>query len=330
MDCLVSVVVPVYKVEKYIHRCVDSILTQNFANFELILVDDGSLDISSMICDEYAKKDSRIYVIHKSNGGLSDARNAGIDWSFASGDSEWLTFIDSDDWIHPQYLEGLLIAAGIYHTDIAICDYLNPDSFCPFKYLKEYIMDYMNSEEFFVNHNTIATVAWGKIYKKSLFSQQRYPVGKLNEDEFLTYKLLFQNQNISFVRNQTYFYFRNTDGIMKSEWSPKKMDALEALNEQFKFFKSSSYQSAFSTVANKYIWFLKENYENLQNYRDYENKESAIKNIRKALRMCLRQKCVDKPIYKNERLYAIAYPYLIKLYFLKKRAKKKYNRLKSK
>ena len=104
---LISIVVPIYKVEKYIHRCIESILAQTFTDFDLILVDDGSPDNCGKICDEYAVKDKRIHVIHKENGGLSDARNAGIDWAFANSDSEWITFIDSDDWIHPKYLETL-------------------------------------------------------------------------------------------------------------------------------------------------------------------------------------------------------------------------------
>ena len=101
----ISVIVPVYKVENYLHRCVDSILGQSFADFELILVDDGSPDNCGSICDAYAVKDSRIRVIHQENGGLSAARNAGIDWVFAHSDSQWLTFIDSDDWIHGSFLQ---------------------------------------------------------------------------------------------------------------------------------------------------------------------------------------------------------------------------------
>ena len=124
MDCLISIIVPVYKVEKYIHRCVDSILAQTFTDFELILVDDGSPDNCGIICDEYALKDNRIHVIHKENGGLSDARNAGIDWAFENSNSEWITFIDSDDWVHPKCLEALVRAAQIYGTEIAICNYI--------------------------------------------------------------------------------------------------------------------------------------------------------------------------------------------------------------
>ena len=101
----ISVIVPVYKVEAYLARCVDSVLAQTFSDFDLILVDDGSPDNSGAICDEYAEKDPRIVVIHQKNGGLSAARNAGIEWAFAHSNSQWLNFIDSDDWVHPEYLD---------------------------------------------------------------------------------------------------------------------------------------------------------------------------------------------------------------------------------
>ena len=133
MESLVSVIVPVYKVEKYLRRCIDSILNQTFTGFNLILVDDGSPDNCGLICDEYAEKDNRIHVIHKKNGGLSDARNAGLEWYFEHSDSKWLTFIDSDDWIHPRYLEGLLEAERIYSTDIVVCDYLDAEEYKAFQ-----------------------------------------------------------------------------------------------------------------------------------------------------------------------------------------------------
>ena len=111
----ISVIVPVYKVEPYLNRCVDSILRQTYQDFELILVDDGSPDRCGEICDEYARQDSRVHVIHKENGGLSDARNAGIDWVEANSDSQWLIFADSDDWVHPELLARLLDAEAVLH-----------------------------------------------------------------------------------------------------------------------------------------------------------------------------------------------------------------------
>ena len=116
----VSIVVPVYKVEKYLKRCVDSILAQTFTDYELILVDDGSPDNCPEICDELAEKHSQIYVIHQKNGGLSAARNSGIEWALKNSESEWITFIDSDDWIHPQYLESMLNANLRNNTQVCM------------------------------------------------------------------------------------------------------------------------------------------------------------------------------------------------------------------
>lgn len=126
--CIISVVVPVYKVEKYLNRCVDSILNQTFLDFVLILVDDGSPDNCGKICDDYAKRDNRVNIIHKQNGGLSEARNYGIEWALKNSDSEWITFIDSDDWVHPLFLELLLDAVVKNNVNLGICDYLSAEA----------------------------------------------------------------------------------------------------------------------------------------------------------------------------------------------------------
>ena len=123
MSCmpLVSVIVPVYKVEAYLHRCVDSILNQSYSDLELILVDDGSPDRCGEICDAYAAQDNRVHVIHQENGGLSAARNAGMDWMMAHSDAQWLTFVDSDDWIHRDYLKTLMGMIQRDKTKLAMC-----------------------------------------------------------------------------------------------------------------------------------------------------------------------------------------------------------------
>ena len=120
----VSVIVPIYNVEKYLNRCVDSILKQTFTYFELILVDDGSPDNCGKICDKYAKKEDRVTVIHKQNGGLSDARNAGIEWTLQNSNSEWITFIDSDDWVHKDYLKLLYKVVKDNNVDVSLCHFV--------------------------------------------------------------------------------------------------------------------------------------------------------------------------------------------------------------
>ena len=163
---LVSVIVPVYKVESYLHRCVDCILAQTYANLEIILVDDGSPDNCGKICDEYAQKDKCIKVIHKKNGGLSDARNAGLD--IAMG--EYITFVDSDDWIHFQYVEILLNNLTKADVDISTCSFVRtPEKMLMDSKVSESSYHIYSSEkaiEQTLYQNRLDNSAWGKLYKK--------------------------------------------------------------------------------------------------------------------------------------------------------------------
>ena len=261
----ISVIVPVYKVEKYIHRCVDSILGQTYADFELILVDDGSPDNCGAICDEYAAKDSRVVVIHQENGGLSAARNAGIDWAFANSDSQWLSFIDSDDWVHPEYLQRLLDAAMEHNVAVSICGYaetsgtfpeISPDTTTPVLW---------NSEDFYVKDSLHCTYAWGKLYRRDCFQVIRYPVGRLYEDQFTTYKILFHFKSLSVITVPLYAYFTNMDGITKSGIGRFCIDHYDGLVDQIEYFRCAGYQRAeraqicelMLKLQNKLEWFEK-------------------------------------------------------------------------
>ena len=249
----ISVIVPVYKVEKYIHRCVDSILGQTYTDFELILVDDGSPDNCGAICDEYAAKDSRVVVIHQENGGLSAARNAGIDWAFANSDSQWLTFIDSDDWVHPEYLQRLLDAAVGFNVSVSICGYAQTEGEEPEIDPETLIPSLWNTEDFYVEHNVNATVAWGKLYRKKCFQEIRYPVGKIHEDEFVTHQILLQFPSIASIHAPLYFYYFNNQGITKSTWTPKRLQALEATAQQIQFMQCHNLERAYHHAIQKHV-----------------------------------------------------------------------------
>ena len=230
---IISIIIPIYNVEEYIYRCVDSITNQTYNNLEIILVDDGSPDASGKICDEYAEKDRRIKVIHKKNGGLSEARNFGID----AATGEWLFFLDSDDWLHPQTIEKLYYAAVSSGTKISVCGYVEtngenpqPDNSVEFKI--------WTPKALYIEQCVTATIACGKLYHRSCFETIRYPVGKIHEDEFVTYRILFAQDKIAFINQPYYTYYVNPDGITKSQWNPKRLDAMEALDEQMKFFES--------------------------------------------------------------------------------------------
>lgn len=238
----ISVVVPVYKVEQYLCRCVDSILNQTFRDFELILVDDGSPDNCGLMCDEYTSRDSRIHVIHRENGGLSAARNTGIEWIFSNSDSQWVTFIDSDDWIHERFLELLFNSVNMHDTLISMCMFqrfkpgdaasLVPDNITSRTYTPEDAFS-LNAVE-----PEVSAYAWGRLYHKSLFQEVRYPAGKLWEDLFTTHRLLFACSSVSVVEAELYYYFFNSEGIVRSPWNLRKLDCIAGFEELIFFFKN--------------------------------------------------------------------------------------------
>ena len=247
----ISVIVPVYNVEAYLKRCVDSVLAQTYTDFELILVDDGSPDNCPAMCDEYAKKDSRIRVIHQENGGLSAARNAGIDWVFQNSNSEWFSFIDSDDCVHPKYLEVLLNAAENTNTSVAIGGYVEfSEDMPPIETVAE--PQIRNAEDFFIEKHVNAIVAWGKLYRRKCFEDIRYPVGKIHEDEFTTYKILFEEEFVSFVDSPLYFYYQNENSITRGVWSEARLDAIDAISEQLEFFRTKHLEKAYHMSQ----WYL--------------------------------------------------------------------------
>lgn len=235
----ISVIVPVYNVEAYIRRCIDSILNQTFTDFEVILVDDGSPDNCGKICDEYAEKDKRIHVIHQENGGLSAARNVGIEWAFTNSSSKWISFIDSDDWVHPQYLEAMLEAVNENDINVCICGYLETKCERVHTEKLKLAAQIWKTDKFFMERNSNSIIAWGKLYLKELFHEIRYPVGKIHEDAFTTYKILFQNSHIAFIDYPLYFYYVNRNSIMHRKFFLARYDAVQALEERILFFQES-------------------------------------------------------------------------------------------
>ena len=321
----ISVIVPVYKVEPYLRRCVDSILGQTFTDFELILVDDGSPDNCPAICDEYAAKDSRIHVIHQENGGLSAARNAGIDRAFANSDSQWLSFVDSDDWVHQKYLECLLNAALENQAAVSICGYVETDGINPGISADELTSQMWVPDEFFIKHTVNATVAWGKLYRKDCFECLRYPIGKIHEDEFVTYIILFQNQSIAYIEAPLYSYYINPQGITRSKWSYKRLDALTAFEQQLKFFSQNGYNGCYQLRLKVYARQLAQAcwHVGVKTLEEYD----------KPLSRKLRAK-LCATIFKmhvigiwghetDQALYDAAFPQLISFYWFLRAAKKK-------
>ena len=313
----ISVIVPVYNVEAYIFRCVDSILGQSFSDFELILIDDGSPDNCGAICDDYAKRDSRIRVIHQKNGGLSAARNAGIDWVFANSDSQWLTFIDSDDWIHPNYLDALLNAATHTGLPLSSCAFVRTVGDVPTISPNLMVPQKWSSEQYFIEHSANANIACGKLYKKEHFRSIRYPVGLIHEDEHTTYKLLFATEQVAVIEAPLYYYFQNDFGIMHETWSTKKLTFLDALEIRITFFKKNHYKKAYLWQIEAYLHWVSLFYNKLLTFCDQQEIAKYLPGLRKKLRRLLRLCKSERVLRFKDAIpeYEKAYPKFMWLYW---------------
>ncbi len=232
----ISVIVPVYKVEPYLRECVDSILAQTFTDFEIILVDDGSPDNCGIICDEYAEKDNRIIVIHQENGGLSAARNAGLD--VARG--EYVSFIDSDDVVSPEYLEILYGQLVNNRCDISICDNIEFTKEC--SQIEHIVNGYLTvtgrdaTKGIYDNKKRVPVMAWGKIYKIKLFENTRFPEGRIHEDNYIVPILLYRSEKVCIVKSKLYAYRQRDNSIMGKKFSIKRYDGIIAIDHCIDYF----------------------------------------------------------------------------------------------
>ena len=230
----VSIIVPVYQVENYIRQCIDSILVQTFTDFELILVDDGSKDKSGQICDEYAVLDQRVKVIHKENGGLSDARNCGMDQAVGN----YFMFVDSDDYIAPTMLEYLYKALMNKEADIAVCNFLyffEEDRKRDFS--TNIQSEVLSGAEIFYSRKNervygIWTVAWNKLYKRETLGNVRFRFGKYHEDEFWANDIYQMDIKVVTIPECLYYYRQRDNSIMGRKNIKRDFDILEALQER--------------------------------------------------------------------------------------------------
>jgi glycosyltransferase involved in cell wall biosynthesis len=231
---LISVVLPVYNVEVYLKKCLETVVNQTYKNLDIILVDDGSTDNSGEICDEYAKKDRRIHCFHKKNGGLSDARNYGI--SQAQGD--YITFIDSDDTVDHDMIEYLYYLINKFNCRLSLCTHnIVTQNGHKITHLGDGTEESLTAEkalESMLYHGKVDTSAWAKLYDIHIFDEINYPVGKLFEDIGTTYKTFIAAGKVACGYNPKYNYFVRNNSIVTSSFSEKKLDLLEMTDEMAK------------------------------------------------------------------------------------------------
>lgn len=243
----VSIIVPIYNVEKYLKKCIDSIVSQTYSNIEIILINDGSSDNSESICKEYESIDQRIRYYKKQNGGLSSARNYGIE--NATGD--YLLFIDSDDYIDNSMVETLLVSAEKYNADMVECNYYEVinEEFHVFKPKKNKVYSSKEAIASLIYNTGITPTAWNKLYSKKLFSKLRYTEGLYHEDEEIIVKLLSKAEKVVEIGNPLYFYIKREGSIINSKFNFKHLDAIKIMEERIELLKKINMDISIISLA---------------------------------------------------------------------------------
>lgn len=279
-NALISVIVPIYNVEKYLSQCVNSLINQTYKNLEIILVDDGSLDNSGKICDEFSEIDSRIIVIHKENNGLSSARNAGL--KIAKGN--FIGFVDSDDWLDENMYEILFKLIKDNDSDISCCKFFKTaDSEEKVPVIDNEIIQSFNNidglNNFYTDLYTQTVVAWNKLYKRNLFDNVTYPTGKIHEDEGTTYKLFYKANKITYTNKPLYYYRTTPNSITTRKFNKKRLDIIDVYDEKIKFIRSINNSAIYSKTLKWYLFTLINCYfECSDNMENNEKYLASIKN----------------------------------------------------
>lgn len=309
MSELISVIVPIYKVEKYLERCIKSILSQTYKNMEIILVDDGSPDNCPEICDEWSKRDSRIQVIHKKNGGLSDARNAGLD--IAKG--VYVTFIDSDDYIHPQFLEVLYYVMKKEKAEIVSCNFIRVEDMLPRDNMPEIQLDNIqlkdvskiqreNFQAKYISGSMLSTLdlysvyAWNKLYHISLFKNVRFPTGKIHEDVGIWWKMVYFASKIVKVEDVLYYYYVNPVGITNKPYTIVHLDLVDILYDQYLEFKALPDEIYANKILRECMDTYPTIYTHLKKNKCFnrEDKKIFFKSYKDRMKIALNNKMIKK------------------------------------
>lgn len=298
---LISVIIPVYKCEKYLENCVNSILNQTFSDFEIILVDDGSPDNCGEICDALAQNNNKVTVLHQENQGQAAARNNGV--KIARG--EWLHFIDADDTIHPQMLAALYDAVNKNNVKLAMCSAIQgeliPDSFnspeeTVFQALEmseDNILNLCKNEKYYY------WVVWGKLIHKSIYEKYPLTEGRIFEDNAIVCKWLYETKKVALTDAPLYFYYVNTQGTTKKAFSQKRLDILWAFKEQIDFFYSIGFKKMTEHLATYYF----EISANMYRCANTENGKQFIPHIKKCEKEIKKQYAEFIKLNVNQKLY---------------------------
>ena len=310
----ISVIIPVYQVEAYINRCLDSLQAQTFSDFEAILVDDGSKDRSGEICEDYARRDPRFMVFHQENQGQSVARNYALDWVYANSNSQYIAFLDSDDWVHQRYLELLYKAIKDHGVNISQCLYIETDGTDEIKEAENQSICVTADEEY---TKWYSAFFWGKLFTRSCMERVRFPVGQIFEDVAIWYKVLFAEKEVAIVPETLYYYFRNPNSTVHSDWKPARLAQVKAWDEQILYIEKNESSAVLKEALRRYCGVIKGQTADVQasDKVSAAGKKKYLRLLRKKLRGILRHyetELKQLKIYSD--YYSLAYPLRIRLY----------------
>ena len=291
-EALISIIVPVYNADRYLDKCVTSISSQTYENLEIILVDDGSSDNSPEICDWFAKKDSRILVIHQNNRGVSAARNVGIE--YAKG--EYLAFVDGDDYISPSMIEHLYSRVLLDQTDIAVCGYRKVDEegreLCVASIPDAVVTGFQAIRMHYHQTAGIMMIPVNKLYNKRLFGSVRFPEGRRCEDEATFYRIMDLCERVSILADPFYSYIQHDDSFMGREYSVERLDGVEALYERYLFYLNhgDQYRELLQPEGKLFIWVF---YDVIRHF--HPKSDSERKRVREICTMA-RNMCAQRDV----------------------------------
>jgi len=313
MNELISVIVPVYNVEKYLSRCLDSIINQTYKNLDIILIDDGSTDKSALICQEYKNIDKRIKVIHQENRGLSGARNTGID----NAEGDYYVFIDSDDEILPEMIETLYAISKETNADISICH---------MHYVKEneeikrnnkcqpIILVDENKFNLIYTNWMLAVVQWNKLFKKEIFNDLRFPEGMYHEDEFIIHHEFALAKIVAYTNEKLYIYYQHDESIVRTPSAKKKYHVMLAYKDRLDYCENNNLLNTAVSTYVRFKSFYNETINDIDKYNDkneYLDKFKEMKNYldnkrnkykKNILLYIIKQKIHNLPLYLKQLL----------------------------
>ena len=280
MQPKISVIVPIYNIEKYVEECIKSILEQSYNNIELILVDDGASDSSGEICDGWAKKDARIKVVHQKNGGLACAVNTGL--QHVTG--EWILFVDGDDFIFPHTLQHVIELQQKHEADLVIYDF----SFDKQVESSEEVLIHTNNigalknlyirNSEYKNIRLVTTVRWTKLYRKEVLDGIVFPEGRIHEDE-IVHEILYRCKKVLYTNRKCYFYRQREDSIVHETISIKVLDKLQAFKERVHFFENIENTELMNLAINKFVLLFIQMFCKSENVKEESEKKRFMERL---------------------------------------------------